>query len=229
MGTTYMSLTNRLLRRLNEVEITESDFASVRGIQATAKDAILDTIREINHKKPFWPFNASEATQLLVVGQEEYDWPADFNMVDWKSFQLQKDDTLGVGFKRLKYMETDEWYRNHRDSDYDSTTDGRTAPEYVTNNYNSGYAITPSPNQAYSIKFRYYTSPTDLSAHGDTASIPSKFDYVIMAGALYHLNLFKENAEGTREMKDKYKEGLSDMVNNLLPNHVHVYDTRVHR
>jgi hypothetical protein len=229
MGTTYLNLTNRLLRRLNEVEISGSDFPSVRGIQATAKDAIQDTIREINHKKPIWPFNAQEHTQVLTVGQEEYQWPSDFNMVDWKSFQIQKDDTLGVSFKRLGYLETDEWYKNYRDIDYDSGTDGRGVPGLVTNNYDLGYAITPSPNQAYTLKYRYYKSPTDLSLFSDEATIPSKFDYVIMAGALYHLNLFKENAEGTQLMEKKFKEGISDMVNNLLPNHVHVFDTRVRR
>lgn len=229
MSSTYMNLTNRLLRRLNEVEISESDFPSVRGVQAAAKDAILDTIREINNRKPFWPFNAVEYTETLVVGQEEYTWQSDFNMVDWKSFQIQKDDNLNVGYKTLKYMETEEWYKYHRDTDHDSSTDGRTVPEYVINNYNNGYAISPSPNQAYSLKYRYYKSPTDLSLHSDTTTIPTRFDYVIIAGALYHLNLFKENPDGTRIIEAKFEKGLSDMVNNLLPNSVYVYDTRVRR
>ena len=35
--TSYINLTNRLLRRINEVEIPEDQFTSVRGLQAAAK------------------------------------------------------------------------------------------------------------------------------------------------------------------------------------------------
>ena len=64
MGSTYLDLTNRVLRRLNEVEIESSDFSSVRGIQAAAKDAVLDTVRNINSQKFEWPFNAASGTQV---------------------------------------------------------------------------------------------------------------------------------------------------------------------
>ena len=45
---TFLDLTNQLLRRLNEVEIAQADFPSVRGVQATAKDAIKNAIAKIN-------------------------------------------------------------------------------------------------------------------------------------------------------------------------------------
>jgi hypothetical protein len=41
----------------------------------------------------------------------------------------------------------------------------------------------PFPNKAYTIKFDYYTYPTDLSAYGDTTSIPDRFAPVIIDGA----------------------------------------------
>ena len=68
---TFLDLTNQLLRRLNEVEIAQADFPSVRGVQATAKDAIKNAIAKINQAEYEWPFNAVEHTQLLVVGQED--------------------------------------------------------------------------------------------------------------------------------------------------------------
>ena len=40
MPSTYLSLCNQVLRRLNEVEIIEGDFASVLGVQALVKDAV---------------------------------------------------------------------------------------------------------------------------------------------------------------------------------------------
>lgn len=226
MPSTYMELTNRLLRRVNDVEITQSDFASARGIQAAAKDYILDTIREINSTKPNWPFNAVEHSQTLVVGTEEYAWPTNFNTAEWGSFQIQADDTIGNKFTVLKHATRDEWYSYQRDTDYDSTTDGIRMPIYVFPSHGNGFGVTPSPNEAFPIKFRYYKNPTDLSAYDDETTIPSKFDYVIMAGALAHMNLFKENLEGAALQEQKFKNGISDMVNLYLPNDTYAFTAR---
>lgn len=222
MPSTYMDLTNRLLRRLNEVEIEEADFASVKNIQATAKDCILDTVREINTAKSAWPFNAVETTQVLTVGTEEYDWPADFSNVDWTSFQILKDDALNINHKKLILINREEWYRYLRDLDYDSETDGRDIPSYVFHGHGEGFGISPSPDQAYTVSYRYYKNPTDLSAYNDQVTIPAKFDYVIMAGALYQMNLFKENIEGTNLMRQRFERGLDTMTQLFLPNPIDI-------
>lgn len=227
MPSTYMELTNRLLRRVNDVEITESDFLSVRGIQATAKDCVLDTIRELNSSRIDWPFNAVEHSQTMVVGTEEYAWPVDFTAADWNSFQIQKDDTLNINHKQLQPISREEWYHNYRDIDYDSETAGKGIPVLVFPSHGNGWGVTPSPNELYPIKYRYYKNPTDLSAFDDETTIPSKFDYVIMAGALYHMNLFKENSEGVNLVKKKFEDGINDMTNLYLPNPLQIYDTRV--
>ena len=223
MPSTYMELTNRVLRRLNEVEIAQSDFASARGIQATAKDCVLDTIREINTYQTTWPFNAVEHTETLVAGTEEYAWPTTFTMADWNSFQIQKDDALNVNHKTLRYINREEWYLHLRDIDYDAESSGIRIPDYVFPSHGQGYGISPSPDQAYTLKYRYYKNPTDLSAYNDEVTIPNKYDYVIVAGALYHMNLFKENPDGVAIMKQKYQEGIDAMINNFLPNVTHMH------
>jgi len=40
MATTYLQLTNELLREMNEVALTSSNFASAIGIQAHVKDCV---------------------------------------------------------------------------------------------------------------------------------------------------------------------------------------------
>ena len=40
MATTYLTLTNSVLRELNETELTSSTFSSSRGIQTAIKDFI---------------------------------------------------------------------------------------------------------------------------------------------------------------------------------------------
>lgn len=227
MPSTYMGLTNRLLRRLNEVEITESDFPSVVGIQATAKDCILDTVREINTSKIDWPFNAVEHSQTLEIGVEEYAWPANFSAADWNSFQIQKDDTLNINNKQLKLISREEWYAGLRDQDYDSETDGKDIPGWVFPSHGQGWGVSPSPNEEYPIKYRYYKNPDDLELFDDQVTIPSKFDYVIIAGAMWHLNLFKENADAANMSKGAYEQGIKNMTNMFLPNPVYVYSSMI--
>lgn len=226
MPSTWLSLTNKLLRRTNDVEITESDFLSCSGIQAAAKDYIQDSVREINTSKPNWPFNAVEHSQALVAGVEEYAWPINFTAAEWGSFQIQKDDTIGNTYQALKLTTRDQWYEQARDRDYESTTDGRDIPEYVFPSHGQGFGVTPSPDAAYPIKFRYYKDPTALSAHDSEVTIPDKFDYVIIAGALMYMSLFKENVDSTQLMKVQFKEGLSNMVNIFLPNESYAYSPR---
>lgn len=223
MPSTYMELTNRILRRLNEVEIPEADFPSAKGIQAAAKDSVLDVIREINTTRTDWPFNAVEHTQVLGVGIEEYAWPANFTAIDWNSYQIQKDDTLNINHKTLVPITREQWYSGRRDIDYDSETEGKNIPDFVFPSHGQGWGVSPSPNETYTIKYRYYKNPDDLETYDDETTIPNKFDYVIVAGALYHMNLFKENPDGVQLMKEKFVSGLDAMTNLFLPNPIHIY------
>ena len=83
MATTFKDLCNKLLRRLNEVEIEASQFNDTRGVQALAKDAVRNAITQINQQEYEWPFNAATYDQLLIVGQTDYSWPSDLKIVDW--------------------------------------------------------------------------------------------------------------------------------------------------
>ena len=47
MATTYLDLSNEVLRELNEVVLTSGNFASATGIQAFVKDAINKSIFDI--------------------------------------------------------------------------------------------------------------------------------------------------------------------------------------
>ena len=227
MPTSFLDLTNRLLRRTNDVQITSSNFAAVTGIQAFAQDAIIDTVKRINGMHQDWPFNAVEQTQVLVVGQMEYAWPLNFDAADWDSFQLQKDTNLAINSRQLRAISRDEWYSNLRDDDYDQGNLGRREPEFVFPSHGQGFGVSPSPERAYTIKYRYYQHPTDMVLYNDVSTIPSKFDYVIINGALKEMNLFKENAEGVQICEKNFQDGLADMVHMFLPNPIYMYDGRV--
>ena len=225
--TTFIDLTNKLLRRLNEVEISQADFTSTRGVQTLAKDAIRNAVQKINQAEYTWPFNAAEHSQTLVVGQEEYSWPVEFKVADWDSFQIQKDDALGVQYQGLSFISRDEWYRNHRDEDYNAESFGRDVPTLVFPSHGNGYGVTPSPNQAYSLRFRYYLSGASLEAYDDTPRIPAAYDHVIIEGALYFMYMFRDNLEAANVAAQVFQQGLKEMQSLLINKYNRIYDTRV--
>ncbi len=83
---TYLSLTNELLRRINEVEMDSTTFETARNIQALAKDAINASVREILNQGQEWPFLIVTYPQTATIGTAEYAFPADCSSVDWDSF-----------------------------------------------------------------------------------------------------------------------------------------------
>ena len=227
MPSTYISLCNQVLRRLNEVEVAEGAFDSVTGVKALVKDAVKAAVAKINQAEFEWPFNAAEETDTLVVGQEEYSWPSFYKIADWNSFQIQEDTALGVSYTTLKYIERDEWYKNHRDNDYSSGTDGISVPRFVFPSHGNGYGVSPSPDKAYTLKFRYYQNYSDISAADDVTRIPDSYDTVLVDGALYHLYMFKDNLEASQASLMAFEKGIKDLQTLYINNYEYIRDTRV--
>ncbi len=227
MASTYIDLCNKTLRRLNEVEIPSSDFLTVRGVQALVKDSIKAAVAKINQAEFEWPFNAAEFTQTLVAGQSEYSWPNAFKKADYNTFQIIKDSSLNTGFKTLKYIERDEWYASRRDADYEAGSVGIGIPEYVFPSHGTGFGVTPSPNAAYQVRFRYFLNYTDLTNATDVTRIPQSFDTVVIDGALYHMYMFKDNAESAQLAFQAFMNGLKDLQTLFINNYEYVRDSRI--
>jgi len=227
MATSYLDLCNLVLRRLNEVEIISADFSSATGVQALVKDAVKMSLAKINTMEFEWPWNAAEETDTLIVGTEEYSWPTSFKSVDWNSFQIQADTNLGIGFKSLKFINRDEWYSKHRDDDYTSGSTGRACPSFVFPSHGSGYGVTPSPDKAYSLKFRYFLTFTDISVAADVTRIPESYDYVLVDGAIYQMYMFKDNIESAQVALMSFEKGVKELQGLYINNYQSVTDTRV--
>jgi len=227
MATTYIELCNQVLRRLNEVEIANAEFGSVRGVQALVKDAVKAAVAKINQAEFGWPFNAAEETDTLVVGQEEYTWPSYFKVADWNSFQIQANDGQNVNFKTLKRIDRDEWYKYHRDDDYAAGVTGRGVPEFVFESHGTGYGVSPSPDKAYTLKFRYFMNYADITNYDDVTRIPESYDSVLIDGALYHMYMFKDNIESAQAAFMAFEQGIKNLQTLYINNEIGVRDTRI--
>ncbi len=97
MATTYLTLTNSVLRELNETELTSSTFSSSRGIQTAVKDFINKGIHDIYNETGEIPLLYSRTTQDLTIGTNEYTFPADFRKADMDSFSLRPKELVTNG------------------------------------------------------------------------------------------------------------------------------------
>ena len=97
MATTYLTLTNRVLRELNETELTSSTFASSRGIQTAVKDFVNKGINDIYNEAAEIPLLYARTTQNLTTGDNEYDFPADFRKIDRDSFTIAPRELVTNG------------------------------------------------------------------------------------------------------------------------------------
>lgn len=227
MPSTFMDLTNELLRKFNEVELTEGTFVGARGVQGRAKDAIQNTVNKINQIAWNWPFNATAREEPLVIGQEEYLWPSNMARPDWDSFQIQRNTEQNINSKTLAFQDRDKYYEYYKDLDDDRQPLGRGIPDFVYPSHGNGYGLTPSPDRPYTIRYRFWQTPPKLVQPLDQVTIPDQFDYVIISGAAVDMHNFYDNAEAASIMRSEFSTNLSYMRGILLNNYHTLRDHRV--
>lgn len=229
-NSSYLQLVNKVCNQINEVELTSSNFDDARAIYKAIKDGVNFAISQINAKHHVWPFNFVEGqSQLLAVGDNFYDFPADFKIADWYSFYLVKDDSLNINTTVLKKINKNQFHLYTKEQDFDHTTSGRSKPVFVFPWGNKAFGISPSPDQAYTVKYNYYKNSDQLSASSDETSIPVEFDYVIVLGAMWYLNLFRENKEGADMVKKMFEDECNSMRTILINKDEDMVDTRVNQ
>jgi hypothetical protein len=224
MSYTYLSLCNDVLRRINEVEIPSAEFSSVRGIQSLAKDAVQDTLDRINHQEFEWPWNHTHVTQALTPGQVDYNFGDNIKIPEWDSFLLVSED--GSVVDPLSFMPREKWYTQGRAADIQAGNLGRGQPQYVFQNSDRGFGVTPSPNGAYSVRFEAYEKRQELVLPGDVPRVPFEFRHVIVSGALYHLYMFKDNTEQAAFTDQQFRDGVKNMQTLYINQFPHIYPTR---
>lgn len=227
MPATYIDLCNQVLRRLNEVEVAPADFAAARGVQSLVKDAVRAAIASINQSEFEWPFNAAEHVQTATVGRIDYDWPEFFKVVDWNSFQVIDNSSGADVFKHLEYIDRDTYYSRYRDLDNNAGAAGRGIPAYVFPSHGNGFGVSPSPDSAVRIRFRYFLNYAELNLYDDETRVPSSFSSVIVDGALMHMYMFKDNVEAAQIARVIFQEGIKNLQTLYINNFEYVTDHRV--
>tara|TARA_R100001443_G_scaffold117241_1_gene140847 strand:+ start:599 stop:1534 length:936 start_codon:yes stop_codon:yes gene_type:complete len=285
MSGTYLTLVNKTLARLNEVQLTANTWSSARGIQVQAKHAVNESIRYINQREFNYPFNHATASQTLTAGVVRYSLPSSTKTVDYNSVRLVKDSDLGTSGGRLGILAYNDYVNNYitqedeiasttlngshsssvgtltltSSSDFDSsgtiyiggeqvTYTGTTGndltgctrgansttaathasgttvtqftgggiPRHIARTADNGYLLYPFPTKQYTLKFDYYTFPTDLDATTDTTSIPARFDMVIVDGATAFVYQYRGETQQYQINFARYEQGIKNMQTLLV-------------
>ena len=285
MAETYLTLTNKVIARLNEVALTSANFTNARGIQVQCQNAVNESIRFINQREFNYPFNHATETKTLTAGVVRYSLPTSTKTVDYHTFRIVKDSDLGNNGYKLGMLDYNDYINRvvnqedeintttttttHTDSvttitvssttgfdsagtivvgnetiTYTGTTsttftgctrgassttaasiasgvtvaqfDGGGVPEYVVRTPDNNYLFYPFPNKSYSVKFDYYTFPSDLSAHGDTTSIPDRFAPVIVDGATAFVYQYRGETQQYQLNMQRFEQGIKNMQTLLV-------------
>ena len=231
MATTYITLVNDLLRRLNEVTLTTSGegFSTAKNVQAIAKDAINNSIREILQDGHQFPFLKTTTTQTLTAGTGTYDLPTDTASVDWETFYLQALSSAGNTARSLPTIPFEEYVRVYKAIEENSGTGATSSPDLVYQTSEEKFGVTPLPDAAYVIEYVYYKFPADLSAFDDEMIIPDRFKYIIIDGAMVYMMRFRSNEQSAQIHQAKFQEGIKAMRRLLLDDPLFVRSSMINR
>lgn len=250
---TFLTLTNELLREMNEVALTSATFASAIGIQQHAKDLINRSYLDIVTEEPKWPFLATaesgtvdpmygNVNQDSIAGQRWYEIkPAsssittDYGAVEWETFYLT---TVGVSgesppyeSRNLRFTTTEEWKDYHRTAENhdDADTQQFGVPRRIIKSPDGrNFGLSPIPDKVYKIWYFAYDLPTELDAHGDAIVFPDVYKTVLIARSRYYMHQFKENPQAAAFALEDYKRGLKLMKIRLMtPEPAYFKDDRV--
>ncbi len=222
---TFLSLTNELLRRLNEVQIDQADFANVKNVQALAKDSINSSIRQMLQDAQEWPFTLVTYEQTLAAGTNTYSFPADYSKADWDTFYIKQLTSENNTPKKLNLITYDQYLTYYRSVEDLSGETGRTDPDYVYMTQDTKFGVTPVPDASYVVEYRYWKYPADLVAYDDTAVIPDRFKHVVIDGAMMYMMLFRSNEQSATMNSQKFEDGIKMMRRLVVDQSVNVVST----
>jgi hypothetical protein len=210
MAYDYIGLVNDVNRRLNEVELTSTNFGTATGEYSMIKDAVNASIRYINQHEYEWPFNHVTAEETMTAGVVRYAYPTDAKTIDFDSFRIKRNDTLGNDTKRLTILSYEEYLDKHVDIEY-NTSSARGIPDYIFRSPNQEFGFVRAPDKAYEYVYEYYRLPVDLLNTTDVPTVPEQFRYIIVNGAMHFAYMFRGETQESQVTQQRFMEEIKSM------------------
>lgn len=240
MALTYLEMVNQVNSVVNEVPLTQANFATADGFYTTAKNAVNWSLRRITQQEFEWPFFNVQEELTLVPGQTRYTPPANFKSIDFDTFRvvagsssaswtmgsgtwddtLPWDDTqlwvdeetgLTVSGKTYKLVRLDYDEYISKYVDYEYDRAKDRAPRAVFQTQDRKFGLYPTPDKAYTLVYEYFKFPTTLVDHDDVIEFPESFDRLILDGAMSYVYRFRGEIEIADRIEQAFNNALEDM------------------
>lgn len=228
MAYNFISLVNDVNRRLNEVELTDSNFSVTTGFYSFAKDSVNSSIRHINQEEFEWPWNHVEESEILVSGTARYSYPYDAKTVNMNTFRIKRNDALSVTTHKLKVLSYEEYLDKYADSEYNSNSDSLSVPTHVIRTPSRELIFYPTPKEAYEVIYEYFRTGYDLESPLDVPTLPEQYRYVITDGAMYYVYQFRGDTQAAQLSLQKFEQGIKQLRSLHINRTDYLRDTRVH-
>jgi hypothetical protein len=229
MAYNFLGLVNEINRRLNEVELSSSNFATATGFYNTAKDAVNSAIRHVNHEEYKWPWNHVTEEDILTAGTLRYGYPSDAKLLDMNSFRIKRDADLNVETIKLKPMDYQEYLDKYIDYEYNTSSSKRSVPKFVIRAPSQEFLILPTPDKDYEIDYEYYRNPVELELYDDVPSVPLEFKHIIVDGAMFYAYQFRGDAQASQIAQQKFQEGIKYMRSLYINSYDYIRSTVIQK
>jgi hypothetical protein len=216
MAYDYIGLVNEVNRRLNEVELTSANFTATSGFYSQIKDSVNASLRDVYDAGQDWAFNHVIAEDTLSVGISRYAFPSDASTIDFDTFRIKADSTLGNETVKLSIMQYEDYLERAVDQEYSTDTSKLTVPKSIVHAPSLEWLVVPAPDQVYEVVYEYYRVPVDLLISTDVPAVPERFRHVVIDGAMYHAYMFRSNEQSANLAKNKFEEGIKRMRTMLV-------------
>jgi len=211
MAYNFLGLVNDVNRRLNEVELTSSNFLNAVGAYSMIKDAVNASIRFVNQHEFEWPYNHVTEEETLTPGIVRYAFPADTKILNMNSFRIKRNDTLGNESKKLSVLSYEEYLEKYVDIEYNTSTNLRQLPTFVFKAPSTEFGLVNPPDKAYELVYEYYRLPVDLINATDVPTVPEQFRYVLVNGAMHFAYLFRGESTESDMMQSRFEQEIKQM------------------
>ena len=210
----YLTLSNRVLNALNEVELTSANFANSKGIQTSVKEFINRSVNDIYTAELEWPFLHTDGTVTTVAGTAEYALETGFKSVDVDTAYLIEADT---DIKVIPYIPYVQFTNQFRERDLDpTTTDNRAKPEYFYLTQDDKIGLTPVPDKVYTFFYEYWATHTDLSASTDEPVLPARYQDAVVSRSEYYVHQLRADLQAASLKNSEYESKISRMRIDLI-------------
>jgi len=202
------SSTSGLIVRVGTSAGGTQNLNTTQAVTNFREGAILDTT-----------FTATAQTSYVYVESDGVQLDVDY-------VRVSRQD---IGTRKLKYITYDNWLQSFKERDSKNDDGVYATPEFVYRKPDySSYGLSPIPDKDdYSIEYDYFTTHTDLSAHGDTMSLPDRFAPLIIDRSKYYTYMLRSDPQHASLAERDYQRKLRLLRVDYSSRQEYMKDSRV--